>query len=96
MVRAGRWIHRLKSAGCRFALDDFGEGFSSFSYLRILQVDYLKIDGSFVRNVDKDPVNRALVQAMNAVARVLGKKTVAEFVENENILKVLQELEIGA
>jgi len=59
-------------------------------------VDYLKIDGSFVRNVDKDPVNRALVQAMNAVARVLGKKTVAEFVENENILKVLQELEIGA
>lgn len=94
LVRAGRWIHRLKSAGCRFALDDFGAGFSSFSYLRTLQVDYLKIDGAFVHNVDKDPANRALVQAMNTVAHVLGKKTIAEFVENKNILKVLQEIGI--
>lgn len=93
-LRAERWIHRLKGIGCRFALDDFGIGFSSFTYLRVLPVDYLKIDGSYIRNLDTDQTHFALVQAMNTVAHTLGKKTVAEFVENENILKILHELKI--
>ena len=88
------WISRLKSLGCKFALDDFGVGFSSFSYLRILSVDSLKIDGFFIRNLDKDTTHFALVQAMNSVAHALGKKTVAEFVENEDILNLLQTLGI--
>ncbi|GBF35045.1 diguanylate cyclase/phosphodiesterase [Desulfocucumis palustris] len=88
------WIRRLRKLGCRFVLDDFGTGFSSFSYLRILPVDYLKIDGSFVQNIEKEYSYRALVQAMNAVAHTLGKKTVAEYVENENVLRILDELKI--
>ena len=94
MLLAQRWIERLKKIGCRFALDDFGVGFSSFSYLRMLPVDYLKIDGSFIRNLEKDPSNLALVEAMSTIARSLGKKTVAEYVENKNVLKILQELKI--
>jgi diguanylate cyclase (GGDEF)-like protein/PAS domain S-box-containing protein len=94
MLLARRWIERLKILGCRFALDDFGIGFSSFSYLQMLPVDYLKIDGSFICNLDKDPSHRALVKAMNTVAHTLGKKTIAEYVENENILKTLQELKV--
>lgn len=88
------WIKRIKLLGCKFALDDFGVGFSSFSYLSDLPVDYLKIDGSFVRNLDKDPTQKALIQAINALAHVLGKQTIAEFVENEAILKILQELNV--
>lgn len=91
---AQRWIERLRKLGCRFALDDFGIGFSTFSYLRSLSVDYVKIDGSFIVNLDKDPSNRALVMAMNTVAHSLGKKAIAEYVENEDILKILQELEV--
>ena len=89
-----QWIERLKKLGCQFALDDFGIGFSSFSYLRMLPVDYLKIDGSFILNLDKNPSNRALVEAISTVARSLGKKTIAEYVENKNVLKILQELKI--
>ncbi|MHB8985353.1 MAG: sensor domain-containing protein [Eubacteriales bacterium] len=94
MVLARRWIERLKKLGCQFALDDFGIGLSSFSYLRMLPVDYLKIDGSFIRNLDKDPSHRALVDAMSTVARSLGKKAVAEYVESEEILKILKELKV--
>ncbi|MCL6634589.1 MAG: EAL domain-containing protein [Peptococcaceae bacterium] len=94
LLRAERWIRRLRGIGCRFALDDFGIGFSSFSYLRVLPVDYLKIDGSYVRDMDTDPTHRALVQAMNAVAHTLGKKTVAEFVESEGVLKILKEMQV--
>ncbi|MBM7854663.1 diguanylate cyclase (GGDEF)-like protein/PAS domain S-box-containing protein [Desulfohalotomaculum tongense] len=89
-----RWIQKIKDLGCNFALDDFGKGFSSFSYLRLLPVDYLKLDGSFVRNIDKDLTHRALVQAMNAIAQTLDKKTIAEFVETEDILKILLEMGI--
>ncbi|KJS18403.1 MAG: hypothetical protein VR69_00840 [Peptococcaceae bacterium BRH_c4b] len=94
ILRAERWVRRFKSLGCLFALDDFGIGFSSFSYLRILPVDYIKIDGSFIRDVDKEPVHLALIQAINTIANTLGKKTIAEFVENEDILKVLQAVGI--
>ena len=78
---AREYIRRLKALGCRFALDDFGSGFSSFAYLRDLQVDFLKIDGSLVRIVGRDDADAALVQAIVQMAQTLGLKTIAEFVE---------------
>lgn len=95
LVQAECWINQLKDVGCSFALDDFGSGFSSFSYLRFLPVDYLKIDGSFVRNLEKDQVLRSLVQAISSVANSLGKETIAGFVENESILEILADLGIS-
>ena len=74
MAAAQLFIAELKSLGCRFALDDFGVGFSSFNYIKHLPVDYLKIDGSFVRNLPHDTVDQHLVKAMVEVARGLGKK----------------------
>jgi len=91
MAAAQLFIAELKSLGCRFALDDFGVGFSSFNYIKHLPVDYLKIDGSFVRNLPHDTVDQHLVKAMVEVARGLGKKTTAEFVENEATLRLLRE-----
>lgn len=91
---AQQWISKLKEFGCGFALDDFGVGFSSFSYLNILPVDFLKIDGSFVRNLDSDATKYTLVQAMNTAAHTLGMKTIAEFVENETIWRLLHELKV--
>ncbi|MDO8745228.1 MAG: EAL domain-containing protein [Candidatus Brocadiaceae bacterium] len=88
---ARHFIVELKSLGCRFALDDFGIGFSSLNYIKHLPVDYLKIDGSFVRNLLYDTVDQHLVKAMVEVARGLGKKTIAEFVENEETLHLLRE-----
>lgn len=92
MNAAQNFIAALKSMGCRFALDDFGIGFSSFNYLKQLPVDYIKIDGSFVHNLPIDPVDQHLVKAMVEVACGLGKKTIAEFVENEKTLHILQKL----
>ncbi len=94
MARAERWIHRLKRLGCSIALDNFGIGFSSFSYLRLLPVDYLKIDGNYIRDMDRDIMHKSLVQAINALAHAFGKKTIAEFVENENIMRSLDELNV--
>lgn len=74
MAAAQHFISELKSIGCRFALDDFGVGFSSFNYIKHLPVDYLKIDGSFIRNLPYDTVDQHLVKAMVEVARGLGKK----------------------
>jgi diguanylate cyclase (GGDEF)-like protein/PAS domain S-box-containing protein len=87
-----RFITELKQLGCLFALDDFGSGLSSFGYLRRLPVNYLKIDGSFVKELDTDPVNAAMVNAISQMGRVMGIETIAEFVENETILKVLAEI----
>ncbi|MDD4600630.1 hypothetical protein SDC9_13578 [bioreactor metagenome] len=92
LEQAEEWIKRIKDLGCCFALDDFGIGFSSFSYLSALPVDYIKIDGSFVQKIDVDSKQLALVQAMNAVTHTLGKKTIAEFVENEKIANILHEI----
>lgn len=94
LSQSEKWIRRIKQLGCKFALDDFGVGFSSFSYLSNLPVDYLKIDGSFVKSLDKDPTQKALIQAMNAVAHALGKQTIAEFVESQDILCILQDLNV--
>ena len=92
LSRAINFMEILISKGCRFALDDFGSGLSSFAYLKTLPVDYLKIDGSFIRDIVDDDVNFALVRSINDVGKVMGKQTIAEFVENENIMKSLQSL----
>ncbi len=91
MIAAQHFIASLKTLGCHFALDDFGIGFSSFNYLKHLPVDYLKIDGSFIRNLLHDTVDQHLVKAMVEVARGLGKKTVAEYVECEETVRLLRE-----
>lgn len=85
------FISKLKDMGCQFALDDFGTGFCSFAYLKNLAVDKLKIDGSFVQNLDKSNVDQAMVQSMNQIAHALGKQTVAEFVQNEKTLTLLKQ-----
>ena len=90
--QARHFISALKKLGCRFALDDFGSGLSSFSYLINLPVDYLKIDGAFVKNITNDLVSHAIVQAFNQIAHAMNFETIAEFVEDEMILKKLQEI----
>ena len=92
MIAAREWMRRLRDLGCRFALDDFGIGFSSFSYLQSLPADYVKIDGSFIRELDSNLANRALVKAIDTVAHTLGKETIAEQVENLGAVDVLREL----
>jgi diguanylate cyclase (GGDEF)-like protein/PAS domain S-box-containing protein len=89
---ATRFIATLKQKGCRFALDDFGSGLSSFSYLKNLKVDYLKIDGMFVRDIVDDPIDSAIVKAINEVGHMMGLKTIAEFVENDEIKAILQKI----
>ncbi|MEO0443961.1 MAG: EAL domain-containing protein, partial [Pseudomonadota bacterium] len=84
-------INELHQLGCSFAIDDFGSGFSSFAYLKQLPADYIKLDGSFICNLDTDKVDQALVRSIIEVVQTLGRKTVAEFVENEAILEFLAD-----
>jgi len=91
---ATRFLHSLRAFGCRFALDDFGSGLSSFAYLKTLPVDYLKIDGVFVREIANNAVDYAMVKSINEVGHVMGKRTVAEFVENDAIEGALREIGI--
>ncbi|WP_339480256.1 MULTISPECIES: EAL domain-containing protein [unclassified Pseudomonas] len=88
-----RFINELKGLGCYFSLDDFCAGMSSFAYLKHLPVDFLKIDGSFVKDMLDDPINRAMVEVINHIGHVMGKRTIAEFVETAQIEQAL--LEIG-
>lgn len=84
-------ISRLRNMGCQFSLDDFGIGFSSFGQLKNLDVDFIKIDGLFIKGLLNDPLDREVVLAITQIAHSLGKKTVAEFVETEEILKIAYE-----
>jgi diguanylate cyclase (GGDEF)-like protein len=91
---AREYIHRLKALGCQLALDDFGSGFSSFAYLRDLQVDYLKIDGSLIRVLGRRESDAALVQAIVQMAQALGLKTIAEFVETPALADMLRDMKV--
>ena len=91
---AKTFMSALKNMGCKFSLDDFGSGLSSFEYLKTLPVDFLKIDGAFVKNLINDEVDRAMVQSINQVGHVMGIKTIAEFAENKQILEILKEIGI--
>jgi EAL domain-containing protein (putative c-di-GMP-specific phosphodiesterase class I) len=92
LANAAALVDALSDLGCQFALDDFGSGLSSFNQLRYLKVEYLKIDGSFIHNIDRDPINRAMVESINTIGKKLGKRTVAEFVESDRVRKILQEI----
>ena len=91
LYQAKRFISVLKNIGCTFALDDFGKGISSFNYLKHIPVDYIKIDGSFVRDIIDDELNNVFIESITKIAHVLKIKTVAEFVENENILNAVKK-----
>lgn len=88
---AVRWMRTLKDLGCRFSLDDFGSGLSSYAYLKTLPVDLLKIDGSFIRRIDQDPLSRAIVKSINDIGHQMGLRTVAEHVESEAVLTVVRD-----
>ena len=92
LSRAISFMADLNEQGCRFALDDFGSGLSSFAYLKSLPVDYVKIAGAFVKDIVADPVELALVRSINDVGKVMGKLTIAESVENAAILEKIREI----
>ena len=92
LSKVAQFIEEVKALGCLFALDDFGSGLSSFAYLKNLPVDFLKIDGSFVKDIADDPMDLAMVQAIHAIGRVMGLKTIAEYVASEAIVDKLREI----
>ncbi len=95
LASAASFISTLKRVGCRFALDDFGSGISSFGYLKNLPVDYLKIDGIFVKDIVDDPIDRAMVKSINEIGQVMGMQTIAEFVENDEIKGMLKAIGVN-
>jgi EAL domain-containing protein (putative c-di-GMP-specific phosphodiesterase class I) len=90
--RASTFVDELTALGCHFALDDFGAGFGSFYYLKYLPFDYLKIDGEFVKNCTESRTDQLIIQSCVQLARGLGKQTIAEFVENAEILRLVRAL----
>ncbi|MHB1100015.1 MAG: EAL domain-containing protein, partial [Burkholderiales bacterium] len=92
LSRAVGFIRKIRDIGCHFALDDFGSGMSSFSYLKAIPIDYLKIDGGFVRDIAKDTMDRAIVEVINRVGQAAGLQTIAEFVESQDALDVLHQV----
>jgi EAL domain-containing protein (putative c-di-GMP-specific phosphodiesterase class I) len=92
LSKASAFINELKEHGCQFALDDFGSGLSSFAYLKNLPVNYLKIDGSFVRDISRDMIDRTMVESIQQIGNVMHLITIAEHVEDEPTLNILQEI----
>jgi EAL domain-containing protein (putative c-di-GMP-specific phosphodiesterase class I) len=92
LVTVNEFIESMREFGCCFALDDFGSGLSSFTYLKNLKVEYLKIDGAFVRDITHNPVDRSMVEAINTIGHLMGLKTVAEYVETPDTLALLREI----
>lgn len=92
LTKAGQFIRQLREYGCRFSLDDFGSGLSSFAYLKNLPVDHLKIDGMFVKDIIDDPIDEAMVKSINDIGHVMKMETIAEFVENDAIRERLQAI----
>jgi len=92
LTKAGRFIGALKDLGCRFALDDFGSGLSSFAYLKNLPVDFLKIDGAFVKGLAHDDMGQAMVRSIHDVGKMMGKRTIAEFVDGAETLSTLKKI----
>jgi diguanylate cyclase (GGDEF)-like protein/PAS domain S-box-containing protein len=90
--KAQRFMQEFRGLGCRFSLDDFGAGMSSFAYLKHLAVDFVKIDGGFVKDMADDPIDRAMVEAINNVGHVMGKQTIAEFVDSDRVKALLREI----
>ena len=90
-----RFIEGIKQLGCKMALDDFGSGMSSFSYLKNLEVDFVKLDGSFVRNLHQDPVHHEMVRSINSVTQVMGRQCIAEFVESEAVMIALRDIGVA-
>jgi EAL domain-containing protein (putative c-di-GMP-specific phosphodiesterase class I) len=86
------FMNRMKIIGCQFSLDDFGTGLSSYSYLRNLPVDFVKIDGVFVKDIANNPGDYAVVRSINEIGHYMGKKTIAEYVEDDEVLKLLREI----
>ncbi|MFO7594375.1 MAG: EAL domain-containing protein [Pseudomonadota bacterium] len=94
LSRATRFISILRGMGCSFALDDFGAGLSSFGYLKSMPIDYLKIDGAFVRDMVRDPVDRAMVESINEIGHIMGLKTIGEYAEDESVLLALEKAKV--
>jgi len=92
--QANRFITALRELGCKFALDDFGTGLSSFAYLKHFPVDFLKIDGSFVKEMLHDPIDREMVRAINEIGHLTGKRTIAEFAESQEIINMLRDMKV--
>ena len=91
---AQQFVGGLRKLGCRFALDDFGSGLSTFDYLKQLEVDYVKLDGSLVRDVASSRVSQAMVHAVNYVVHVMGMESIAEFVESDAIIATVRKLSV--
>jgi diguanylate cyclase (GGDEF)-like protein/PAS domain S-box-containing protein len=92
LSEATHFLSTLREKGCKIALDDFGSGLSSFAYLKTLPIDYLKIDGQFVKDITHDPIYKAFVESINQIGHVMGLSTIAEFVEDDEIFAVLKEI----
>jgi diguanylate cyclase (GGDEF)-like protein/PAS domain S-box-containing protein len=95
LSEATHFLSTLREKGCKIALDDFGSGLSSFAYLKSLPIDYLKIDGQFVKDIADDPIDKAFVESINQIGHVMGLSTIAEFVENDEIFAILKSIGVN-